>query len=62
MKRPPGYQRQRPTSQRVTPFLLRLPPKLKGALDAEAASQGISLAAYVRDVLAKHLQRIQSKK
>ena len=62
MRRQLGYRRRRPRRDAVTPFLLRLPPKHKQALDAEAAVRGISLAAYVRDVLAKHLQRIHSKK
>ena len=62
MKRLPGYKRRRPTSEVVTPFLLRLPAKLKQTLDAEAASRRISLAAYVREVLAGHLKKIRSRR
>lgn len=52
-----GYQRKRPTPGPVREFKIRLPLKSKKALDVEAAKQGISLAAHIRQVLDNHLTK-----
>lgn len=57
MKRQPGHRRKRPIPGPVTPLVLRLPLKLKTALDAEAAKRGISLAAYIREALTDYQNR-----